>query len=51
MIERVQQHHPSMGQVEIIRYLNDALNDMGFKNVSHVDGGFGAIKHSKFKII
>ena len=27
------------------------LNDMGFKNVSHVDGGFGAIKHSKFKII
>ena len=31
MIERVQQHHPSMGQVEIIRYLNDALNDMGFR--------------------
>ena len=27
------------------------LNDMGFKNVSHVDGGFGAMKHSKFKII
>ena len=27
------------------------LNDMGFKNVSHVDGGFGAIKQSKFKII
>tara|TARA_R100001463_G_scaffold126770_4_gene184621 strand:- start:4410 stop:4673 length:264 start_codon:yes stop_codon:yes gene_type:complete len=31
MIERVQQHHPSMGQVEIIRYLNDAANDMGFR--------------------
>tara|TARA_X000001382_G_scaffold1563_1_gene1876 strand:- start:740 stop:1006 length:267 start_codon:yes stop_codon:yes gene_type:complete len=31
MIERVQQHHPSMGQVEIIRYLNDAVNDMGFR--------------------
>ena len=26
------------------------LKDMGFKNVSHVDGGFGAIKNSKFKI-
>lgn len=31
MIERVQQHHPSMGQVEIIRYLNDAMNDLGFR--------------------
>ena len=31
IIERVQQHHPSMGQVEIIRYLNDAANDMGFR--------------------
>jgi len=27
------------------------LKDMGFKNVSHIDGGFGAIKQSKFKII
>ena len=27
------------------------LSDMGFKNVSHIDGGFGAIKKSKFKII
>ena len=27
------------------------LKDMGFKKVSHVDGGFGAIKNSKFKII
>jgi hypothetical protein len=27
------------------------LNDMGFKKVSHIDGGFGAIKQSKFKII
>ena len=26
------------------------LNDMGFKKVSHIDGGFGAIKQSKFKI-
>ena len=26
------------------------LKDMGFKKVSHVDGGFGAIKISKFKI-
>ncbi|MDC3061483.1 rhodanese-like domain-containing protein [Candidatus Pelagibacter sp.] len=26
------------------------LKDMGFKKVSHVDGGFGAIKNSKFKI-
>ena len=24
--------------------------DMGFKKVSHIDGGFGAIKQSKFKI-
>jgi len=31
MIERVQQHHPNMGMVEIIRSLNDAMNDMGFK--------------------
>ena len=26
------------------------LKDMGFKKVSHVGGGFGAIKNSKFKI-
>ena len=25
------------------------LKDMGFKNVSHVDGGFGALSHSNFK--
>ena len=28
-----------------------SLKDMGFKKVSHVDGGFGAIKNSKFKIV
>ena len=28
-----------------------SLKDMGFENVSHIDGGFGAIKQSKFKII
>ena len=27
-----------------------SLKDMGFKNVSHIDGGFGALKLSKFKI-
>ena len=27
-----------------------SLKDMGFKKVSHIDGGFGAIRHSKFKI-
>ena len=27
------------------------LKDMGFKKVSHIDGGFGAIKKSKFKIV
>ncbi len=26
------------------------LKDMGFEKVSHIDGGFGAIKNSKFKI-
>ena len=26
------------------------LKDMGFKKVSHIDGGFGAIKNSIFKI-
>ena len=28
-----------------------SLKDMGFKKVSHVDGGFAAIKQSKFKIL
>ena len=28
-----------------------SLKDMGFKNVSHIEGGFGAIKQSKFKIV
>ena len=27
------------------------LKDMGFKNVSHIEGGFGALKNSKFKIV
>ena len=27
------------------------LKDMGFEKVSHIDGGFGAIKKSKFKIL
>ena len=27
------------------------LKDMGFNNVSHIDGGFGAIRESKFKIV
>ena len=27
-----------------------SLKDMGFKKVSHIDGGFGALKKSKFKI-
>ena len=27
------------------------LQDMGFKKVSHIDGGFGAIRQSKFKIV
>ena len=27
------------------------LQDMGFKNVSHVDGGFGTIKTADFEII
>ncbi len=26
------------------------LNEMGFEKVSHVDGGFGAMKNSDFKI-
>ena len=28
-----------------------SLKDMGFEKVSHIDGGFGTIKQSKFKII
>ena len=28
-----------------------SLKDMGFEKVSHIDGGFGSIKKSKFKII
>jgi len=31
MIERVQQHHPDMGEVEIVRSLNDAMNDLGYR--------------------
>ena len=27
------------------------LKDMGFEKVSHIDGGFSALKQSKFKII
>ena len=27
------------------------LKEMGFKKVSHIDGGFGSLKQSKFKII
>ena len=27
-----------------------SLKDMGFKKVSHIEGGFGAIKQSKFNI-
>ena len=27
-----------------------SLNEMGFKNVSHIDGGFGAMINSGFKI-
>ena len=27
------------------------LKDMGFEKVSHVDGGFSALKQSKFKIL
>ena len=28
-----------------------SLKEMGFEKLSHIDGGFGAIKQSKFKII
>ena len=27
------------------------LKDMGFEKVSHIDGGFGSIRNSKFKIV
>ena len=27
-----------------------SLKDMGFKKISHINGGFGALKQSKFKI-
>ena len=27
------------------------LQDMGFEKVSHIDGGFAALKQSKFKIV
>ncbi len=27
------------------------LKDMGYEKVSHIDGGFGALKNSKFKVI
>ena len=35
MIERVQQHHPDMGEVEIVRSLNDAMND--YKQEMYLD--------------
>ena len=28
-----------------------SLKDMGFQKISHIDGGFGALKQSKFEII
>jgi len=28
-----------------------SLKDMGFEKVSHIDGGFGALKQSNFKIV
>ena len=28
-----------------------SLKDMGFEKVSHIDGGFGALRNSRFKII
>ena len=28
-----------------------SLKDMGFEKVSHIDGGFGAMKQSNFKIV
>ena len=28
-----------------------SLKDMGFEKVSHIEGGFGALRQSKFKIV
>ena len=28
-----------------------SLKDMGFENVSHIEGGFGALRQSNFKIV
>ena len=28
-----------------------SLKDMGFEKISHIDGGFGALRKSKFKIV
>ena len=28
-----------------------SLMEMGFEKVSHIDGGFGSLKKSKFKIV
>ena len=28
-----------------------SLKDMGFKKVAHIDGGFAALKQSKFKVV
>ena len=28
-----------------------SLKDMGYKKVSHIDGGFAALKESKFKVV
>ena len=28
-----------------------SLKDMGFENISHIEGGFGSLKRSKFKIV
>jgi len=31
MVERIKQHHPDLGITEIVRYLNDGMNDMGYR--------------------
>ena len=28
-----------------------SLNEKGFKNISHIEGGFGSISNSSFKIV
>ena len=28
-----------------------SLQDMGFKKISHIEGGFSSLKHSKFKVL